>query len=131
MMPVIYKLILTPKIVSELVDVRDDYFVTTEPMNFMIRNMPSVLAKDKMYLHIHIRTQKEVEEAYKERFGKEEYGLLGFYDKMKNINGIHQVYSVNSTSVLTHEIRHVTEGYFHRGNSNDDIANQCPIIESK
>ena len=131
LMPVIYKLIVTPRIESELVDVRDDYFVTTEPMNFLIGNMSSVLAKDKKYLYIHIRTQKEVVAAYKKIYGEEIYALLGFYDRMKNIDGLHQIYSVNSTSVLAHEIRHATEGYFHRGESNDDIANKCPITEHK
>lgn len=137
MFPSLYRLYRTPRIESELVDVRDDYYQTTIPMDFIIKDVPSVFNKKKKYLYIHIRTQPEVVNEYERRFGKVLPGLLGFYDPMQNNSSIHEIYSVNSTSVLTHEMRHLFEGYFHQSlndiKSNikhrDDIQ-FCPTVHN-
>lgn len=124
LMPTVYKLYMTPRIVSELVDVRDDFYLTTEAMDFVIKDVSSVFFRGKKDLHIHIRTQPEIVLEYEKRYGENIYGLLGFYEPLEDDKTKHEIFSVNSTSVLTHEIRHSFEGYFHRSSAIKD--GKCP-----
>jgi hypothetical protein len=113
--PALFKLYLTPMIETELVDVRDDYFTATKSLDYKIKNVPSVFFDGRRDLHVHIRTQDGVKEAYREIYDEEVDGLLGFYHPETN-----EIWSVNSTIVLSHEYRHIFEGYFHRNALEDN-----------
>ncbi len=114
MLPSLYRIYITPAIVSEFVDVRDGWWNNTKPSIVILKDVPSVFFKEKKDLIIHIRSRQEVIAAYKEAYGKDNPDLLGFYNPKPKNKNIHEIYSVNSVGIVLHEIRHVSEGHFHR-----------------
>ncbi len=118
MCPAIYKLYTTPLIVYEMTDVRDKDYTTTKPITFVVKDVPSVFHKKKRDLYMHVRTQMGVVNEYKKRHGEVKYGLLGFYEPLKDNPDKHEIFTVNSVSVVIHEMRHIFEAYFHRSLEN-------------
>ena len=119
MIPSLYKIYITPSIVSEFVDVQDGWWSQTDPVNIVIKDVPSVFFKGKKDLHIHIRPRRDIISEYKKIKGEDEPALLGFYDPKPKNKEIHEIYTVNSMGILIHELRHPFEGYFHREALND------------
>lgn len=101
--PTIYKLYTTPRILAD--PVSSDFYFSMVKHDLQIKDCP----KKGKILRIHIRPQEQVVEAFKNYYKQDAQGLLGFTDYERN-----EIYSVNDTSVLIHEIRHVFEGSFHR-----------------
>ena len=76
--------------------------------DYVIRNIPNANNSNKN-LRVIITHQHIVQKEHDKRFGKSKNITLGFYD-----NTFHEIWTVDSTDVLTHEMRHVFEGWFHQ-----------------
>ncbi len=106
MVPTLYKLYTTPRI--EGIVVSDRFIDKTVQRDFVMQNIPSRFKLPNNTLRIHIATEQKVNEEYQKDYN-DGVTVLGFYDPI-----YHEIWSVDSTDILVHEIRHVFEGGYHR-----------------
>lgn len=104
---------------------RDTPIITALPFeekdynNVMIReyvlNDVRNIENKQTVLVVHIAPISKLQEVYAERNNEEvDLYLMGFYDYKE-----HDIWTVDSTDILVHELRHIFEGGFHR--SADEI----------
>jgi len=100
-------------------------FNRTTPRQYTMKYIKN-LRNEKTQLVVNVAPLYLIHEEYKNRFGEYNSNLMGFYDYQK-----HDIWTVDDTLILVHELRHVFEGSFHR--SKDELKNKgrCKIFYFK
>jgi len=106
MLPYIYYLYTTPRIEALVIPAEE--FDRTEIRHLQIQHLPNTYGVGGSTLNIYLASEREVNRQYNAQFD-DETQVEGFY----NIK-THTIWCVYDPLVLHHEIRHVTEGSYHR-----------------
>lgn len=106
MLPYIIHLVKTPRI--EALTISDRYFDHNETIHLEIKNLHNKLHTGGNTLNIYIASEAEVNRQLQKQFN-DNTPVEGFYNELTNT-----IWCVYDPLVLEHEIRHVTEGDFHR-----------------
>ena len=110
MYPVILEWKNTPIIQGILIPAKDYDFVT--PRKYEMNKVRS-LYNEKIKLTVYIAPLSTIHEEYKKLSGKTDIFILGFYSYKT-----HDIWTIDSTDILIHEMRHIFEGGFHRSEEN-------------
>ena len=106
MLPYIRYLVLTPRI--EALTIPDAYFNHNDTIHLQIKNLHNKLHLGGNTLNIYIASEAEVNRQHQEQTG-DETPVEGFYNETTNT-----IWCIYDPLILHHEIRHVTEGGYHR-----------------
>ena len=106
MLPYVVHLIKTPRI--EALVVPDLFFNHNETIHLQIKHLHNNLHLGGDTLNINIASEAEVNREYQAEFN-DETPVEGFYNQKTNT-----IWCVYDPLILHHEIRHVTEGAYHR-----------------
>lgn len=107
MLPYIIYLVRTPKIVA--MTISDIYYNHNETSYFEIKHLENDIKVGGDTLHIYIASEAEVNRQYKAEYPDDDTVVDGFYNDQTNT-----IWCVYDPLVLYHEIKHVTEGAYHR-----------------
>lgn len=107
-LPYIHWLLRTPSIIAE--SVPTSVYDKTTKRKFTISNVPAWFPFQNDNLRVTVASFEEVNVAARQVYSlSEDEELVGFYDPVE-----HEIWCVNSTEVLIHELRHVFEKAYHR-----------------
>jgi len=106
MLPYVIHLIRTPKIVATTIP--DLYYDHNETTHLQIKHLHNALKLGGDTLNIYIASEENVNAEYQKEFN--DYTRVdGFYNEETNT-----IWCIYDPLILQHEIRHVTEGGYHR-----------------
>lgn len=106
MLPVCYNLIATPVVRAEVVP--NCYELVQQTFVHEIKNVKNFHGKVST-LKIHLISPPSLQKIYENKFGEYDGTIMGFYDDETN-----EIFCVYDANVLSHELKHVFEGYWHR-----------------
>lgn len=106
MLPYIKHLIDTPRI--EALVIPDKFFNHNDTIHLQIKNLHNNLHLGGNTLNIYLASEVNVNREYQAEFN-DDTPVEGFYNMKTNT-----IWCVYDPLVLHHEIRHVTEGAYHR-----------------
>lgn len=105
-LPFVVHLINTPRIVA--MTISDLYFNHNDTIHLQIKHLHNKYRTGGDTLNIYIASEAEVNRQLQLQFD-DDTPVDGFYNELTNT-----IWCVYDPLVLQHEIRHVTEGDFHR-----------------
>lgn len=106
-LPYIHWLEKTPQIIAD--PISDKFYQQKDTHIYNFHLVPSIFRLGtKTNLRIVVTSYEKLNNEARRRYG-EDIELVGFYDPLTN-----ELWCVDSTNVLLHELRHVFEGPFHR-----------------
>jgi len=111
MYPIVMQWRNTPVVHAILIPELDYDFTT--PRSYPMYKIPN-LKNDKKELVVNIAPLSRIHAEYEKRSGEYNSSILGFYSYEE-----HDIWTIDSTDILVHEMRHIFEGGFHR--SAEDI----------
>lgn len=106
MLPEVFHLINTPRI--EALTIPDSYYNFNETHHLQIKHLHNSLHLGGDILNIYLASEKNVNAEYQKEFNDLTV-VEGFYNLKTNT-----IWCVYDPLILHHEIRHVTEGSYHR-----------------
>lgn len=108
MLPAIAHIINTPVVRAEIVP--NCYELVQQTFVHEIKNVKNFQGKVST-LKIHLVNPQSLQKIYEDRFGEDDSvgTIMGFYDDKTN-----EIFCVYDANVLSHELKHVFEGSWHR-----------------
>jgi|SRR6185437_9724071 len=107
MLPYVIHLIRTPKIVATTIP--DLYYDHTQTTHLQIKHLHNALHLGGDTLNIYIASEDRVNQEFRDEFPEDKTYVDGFYNEDTNT-----IWCIYDPLILHHEIRHVTEGAYHR-----------------
>ena len=107
MLPYMVRLIKTPRI--EALTIPDTYYNFNQTRHLQIKHLRNELHLGGDTLNIYIASEENVNEEFQREFPNETTTVDGFYNTTTNT-----IWCIYDPLILQHEIRHVTEGAYHR-----------------
>lgn len=107
MLPYVIHLIRNPRI--EAMTISDLYYNHKDTQYFEIKHLENDIKVGGDTLHIYIASEDEVNRQFRTEYPGDSTVVDGFYNDQTNT-----IWCVYDPLVLYHEIKHVTEGAYHR-----------------
>ena len=107
MLPYMVRLIKTPRI--EALTIPDTYYNFNQTRHLQIKHLRNGFHLGGDTLNIYIASEENVNKEFQREFPDETTPVDGFYNIATNT-----IWCIYDPLILQHEIRHVTEGAYHR-----------------
>ena len=107
MLPYVYHLMKTPRI--EALTIPDTYYNFDKTRHLQIKHLHNELHLGGDTLNIYLASEENVNAEMQREFPDDKTEVDGFYNIATNT-----IWCVYDPLILQHEIRHVTEGAYHR-----------------